>query len=381
MKPKVFILCPGAGRDLRGFEINARNLFEHIKKDDRFDAFLVKSSKRENDRELNVFSVYRQSSVAVLLGATLRRNPYIIQNATYFLFFIPFLLRHSPRVLYLADPPLYRYLFIWRRLTGRSYKMIFHTGGNTIPQESGPGDILQCVTPASASLAKDRGVAADKIRVIPHFMPSTFFSANNASLFSKKELRRKLGLPEDRLVILSVGALDASVKRMDYIIREVSKLRIPFYLAILGEFEKETEAIQQMATRELTQDSFLISRVPRSALDDFYRAADLFVLASLNEGFGRATLEALAHGLPVLLHPHPNALSLTGQLGYFTDMNQEGNLLKLINSFLPYREDAALIARRKEYVAKEFSWQSVESKFREMIYTALEFSPEKPSGI
>jgi glycosyltransferase involved in cell wall biosynthesis len=45
---------------------------------------------------------------------------------------------------------------------------------------------------------------------------------------------------------------------------------------------------------------FRTGRFPSDAVIDIYKAADVFALPSLNEGFGLVALEAMAAGLPVV---------------------------------------------------------------------------------
>ena len=61
------------------------------------------------------------------------------------------------------------------------------------------------------------------------------------------------------------------------------------------------------ATAELMlgPDGFVMRTVPREQMDGYYRAADVFALASLQEAFGLAYVEAMAHGLPCLAHDQP----------------------------------------------------------------------------
>lgn len=364
--PTIMILCPGAGIDRRGFEMGALHLFDLLKDEAGVDFYLVKSSPAGQPRELRVRSVYRQSFLARALALVLRRSPYVIQNFSFFLFLIPTLVRRRPRTLYLADPPLYGYLLRYRRLTGASFRMIFHTGGNTIPIRHDHRDIFQCVIPSTAELALHRGVKPVQIRHLPHVVDAISNSSR-----SKMELRKELQIPEGRVVLLSVGAIDRSIKRMDYLVAEVSKLTEPFYLIVLGQMERETNEIINLAAKLLPAGSYRFDTVTREVLEKYYSAADIFALASPDEGFCRSSVEALAHGMPVLMNDFRNARDVLGPMGYFTDMLVDGNLTKLIQTFLPFHDDIDKVRERSHFVASRYSWQVLKPLFRQMFNDGL----------
>jgi glycosyltransferase involved in cell wall biosynthesis len=75
-------------------------------------------------------------------------------------------------------------------------------------------------------------------------------------------------------------------------------------LTIAGALDRDEEAVRSvraaLATCRLTGRITLAGVVDSAALDRLYAAADIFVIASLYEGYGMAAAEAMARGLPLV---------------------------------------------------------------------------------
>jgi glycosyltransferase involved in cell wall biosynthesis len=97
--------------------------------------------------------------------------------------------------------------------------------------------------------------------------------------------------------------------------------------------------------------------VPPEDLPALYRMADLFVLPSLEEGFGLPVVEAMAAGVPVLVSS-PSALEeLPGPAGSSFSLHDPDDLARQLTRYLTdesfRREKAAQAAVR----ARSFSWE------------------------
>ncbi|MBI4611288.1 MAG: glycosyltransferase family 4 protein [Candidatus Rokubacteria bacterium] len=121
------------------------------------------------------------------------------------------------------------------------------------------------------------------------------------SLRSRRSgIRASLGVPDDAFLIGSVGRLEP-VKGHIHLLEAFVRLapRFPaLSLALVGDGEL-TAALRSLAQRWGVADRvlFLGWRDDPSVL---LHAFDLFVLPSLNEGMGRALVEAMAAGLPIV---------------------------------------------------------------------------------
>jgi phosphatidylinositol alpha-1,6-mannosyltransferase len=69
---------------------------------------------------------------------------------------------------------------------------------------------------------------------------------------------------------------------------------------IIGDGEQEDELRKIIATRNLSQSVLLLGPRGHEELPNVYRAADLFLLSSHYEGFGRVVLEAAFAGVPTV---------------------------------------------------------------------------------
>jgi len=136
----------------------------------------------------------------------------------------------------------------------------------------------------------------------------------------KKLLRNKLKLPANKYLILSVGLL---VKRKGYlkIFNALSQLDIPFKYVILGEYNLEKTHHLYNKHKEITEiyengkkilKDKITFRGYQTNIMDYYKAADLFLMNSYQEGVPNSLLEAMACGLP------PVCNNLTGLEDYLT---------------------------------------------------------------
>ena len=114
---------------------------------------------------------------------------------------------------------------------------------------------------------------------------------------TRAEARAALGLP-DRFTVVSVGALDAN-KRVDVLIDAVAELdpeRVGLLIVGAGAL---LETLQSQVSRRGLENVMLTGAVPPGELARYYRAGD--VLALPGRG-GMVISEAMAHGLPVIVH-------------------------------------------------------------------------------
>jgi teichuronic acid biosynthesis glycosyltransferase TuaC len=139
------------------------------------------------------------------------------------------------------------------------------------------------------------GIPANKIYVVYQGVDDALFSPGSAS-----DARRRLAIPETGKVIVSIGSL-VPVKGIDVLLEAMSRLTagpgdVKLYLVGDGTGRRELETL----TKRLGLESVVrfVGRVDQTGLPDWYRAADLTVLASRSEGVPNVLRESLACGTP-----------------------------------------------------------------------------------
>ena len=119
-------------------------------------------------------------------------------------------------------------------------------------------------------------------------------------------LRRRLGLPSDRPLVVYIGRLSPE-KRVNVLLDAMAQVREPAQLVIGGLGPAAEELEEQAAHLGLGRRVLLLGRVPDEDLVDVYGLADVFVMPSVAELQSVAALEALAVGVPVVA-AHTGAL-------------------------------------------------------------------------
>ena len=93
--------------------------------------------------------------------------------------------------------------------------------------------------------------------------------------------------------LLAVGRLD-KIKGFDILIKEVSALGFPFYLNIVGEGDEKEHLEKLIVEFGLSEKVTLLGY--REDIPFLIAAADLVVISSHSEGFGRVLVETLFYG-------------------------------------------------------------------------------------
>lgn len=159
----------------------------------------------------------------------------------------------------------------------------------------------------------------EKVRVIYNGIP--LMKENNRSVEHKDTLR-----------ILSVGRL-SKAKNYNKAIMAISQLKdvkICWDIAGEGELRKELE---------LTIDRYHLQHTVkllghRTDLEELYQSHDLFLLPSSWEGFGLAAVEAMNHGMPVVLSDIPGLKEVGGEAAVYIDPESEMDIADKIMSFI-----------------------------------------------
>lgn len=103
-------------------------------------------------------------------------------------------------------------------------------------------------------------------------------------------------------LILAIGAL-TWVKGFDYLLTALARLKresMAFRAQIIGGGELQAVLRFSIWDLDLQQEVELCGKVPAAEVLERLRAADVFVLSSVDEGISNAALEAMASGLPIV---------------------------------------------------------------------------------
>ena len=109
----------------------------------------------------------------------------------------------------------------------------------------------------------------------------------------RERIREELNINNSRTVLLSVGELNKN-KNHEVVIKAIRGLDITYVIVGKGELD---DYLRNMAN-DLEVDLRLMGY--RSDVNDFYSAADVYILPSLREGLNVSLMEAMANGLPVV---------------------------------------------------------------------------------
>ncbi|MBU2631636.1 MAG: glycosyltransferase, partial [Proteobacteria bacterium] len=158
---------------------------------------------------------------------------------------------------------------------------------------------LGAVSQASADLFTTlTGIDKSCVAVINNGIDTNFFSPEDPA--GKKILRKRLGLPEDHVLLGCVAALrpvknhNGLLTAFERVVRHHPNTR----LVLVGDGMLRQDLQKQCSTSGISDHVIFAGQ--RDEIDQYLKSFDIFVLNSKTEGLSYALLEAMACGLPVV---------------------------------------------------------------------------------
>ena len=204
-----------------------------------------------------------------------------------------------------------------------------------------------------------KGVAASKIRVISNGVDSDIYSPGD-----KIESRRKLGVPLDAKLIVSLGNVQRR-KGYDLLIEAMAPYcDLPSFRSVIlgGVNEPATMSSLEARVAQLgmsNQVSFLGQATPDLVVQ-WLRAADAFVLPTRREGCCNAVLEALSSGVPVITTPAGDNTKFVvdGQNGFIVPHEDPKGLHRAIERAWEHPWDPQAISQS----VHQYTWDGTAEK-------------------
>jgi glycosyltransferase involved in cell wall biosynthesis len=226
-------------------------------------------------------------------------------------------------------------------------------------------------------LVEDHPVAADRVRIAPGGADVYFWKPSSA----RSELRADLGVESDAQVLFTARRLVARTG-VDLLLDAFARLlaeRPGIRLVIAGDGEDRSQLEARSIQLGLTDAVQFLGRIPDQDLLRWYQAADLFVLPTIAyEGFGMATVEALATGLPVAATPVGATPEILRPLdpSWIAADAQPASLADAISNVL---DDLSSGVREqcRTYAVERYSWARASETWEQILEEAV---ARRPSG-
>jgi glycosyltransferase involved in cell wall biosynthesis len=216
-------------------------------------------------------------------------------------------------------------------------------------------------------------VPPERITMVPNGIDLTRF--HPVSEDRKRELRLRLGLPLDRVVLVFVGRL-AEGKGVLTLLQVWSELvgqRPSLHLVMIGRGSDSFDDCEAKVRAFVDEHALGVRTTLPGAVENvpaYLQAADLFVFPSEYEGFGLALVEAMACGLPVVSTEVGVAADAIGQSvgGRLVPAKAPERFREALEWLLDRPERWAAMGRvGRERVAERYGMDAVADRYAAML--------------
>lgn len=182
---------------------------------------------------------------------------------------------------------------------------------------------------------------------------------------TRQEIRNKLGIPESKIILMSVGEL---TKRKNHMVMIEALARLKEYdilYVICG--DGPLKAQLRAKAEELGVRDRLKLLGFRKDIAELHKAADIFVFPSLQEGLPVALMEAMASGLPIVaskIRGNEDLIS-NNQGGYLVNPTDSEQVAKAIEKMIQNPKKREKMEKRNLEIITKYGQETVLQKMDE----------------
>ncbi len=212
-------------------------------------------------------------------------------------------------------------------------------------------------------LAERSPLPSHKLKLIYNGVDPEAFSGAPAS-----GLKEELGLPEDALVVVSIGNIRPA-KGYEYLVESaviMAELNPKVHFVVVGHqkeklFNKLRDQIAQAPGKpNIHWLGF------RADVANILRQADIFLLPSVSEGFSISTVEAMMAGVPVIATRSggPEEILVDGASGILVPVKDPGAMVAAIQKMMDEGKRKGVIDEARRSAKDHFSLQSMLASYK-----------------
>lgn len=189
----------------------------------------------------------------------------------------------------------------------------------------------------------------------------------------KTSFRHKMGLPAGVPIVVFTGRL-APEKELLSLLGALTRVNLPALVVLVGDGPERAVLETRTAELGLAGRVLFAGRRPPDTIQDWLKAADIFVLLSSNEGFSCSLAEAMSCGLPSIVSGIPANTQLVenevhGLVAVLRDEQSIADALLRLLSSESLRRSLGASARQR--VLERYSLDQVVDLYESLFDSAL----------
>lgn len=219
--------------------------------------------------------------------------------------------------------------------------------------------------------ARKQGLKKEAV-VIPHGVDLDRFTSHQGS----GDVRKKLGMAEDEIMVLSVQRLSRR-KSIEYLIGAMPKVveeNSKVKLIIGGKGTEEERLKQQVQELSVGNNVIFAGFIPDEELPAYYASCDIFAMHTTYEAFGLVFAEAMACGKPVIstsVGAIPEVID-DGKTGIIVPPKDSGALADAILKLVGDRELRLKMGEEGQKKARQkYSWNHITEQYIQVYESML----------